>query len=147
MDDLAVICIGNRYAAQDRLGCAVYEQLSGGALAMEAGAAGIAVIDGGLCGLNLLREIEGRRRVVFVDAVAGFAPAGEIVVLDRQQAAACAGAFGHAAGLPYLLDVLPQVCDGPLPEIALVGAAGELDEAALQSLARRSLEMARDGTR
>jgi hydrogenase maturation protease len=143
--ELAVICIGNRYAADDAVGCKVFDRLRAGSLAAEA--ADVDVIDGGLCGLDLLREIEGRRRVVFVDALAGIAAAGEIVVLDRDEAAAYAGAYGHAAGLPYLLSVLPDVCEAPLPEVALVGVEGAADEALLQALARRSLEVVRHGSR
>ncbi len=140
MNALAVICIGNRYAVEDAVGCEVFDRLSGETTS------DVDIIDGGLCGLNLLREIEGRRRVVFVDALSGIGEAGEIVVLDRDAVAAYAGDYGHAAGLPYLLHMLPQVCDGPVPDIALVGASGRLDETALQALARRSLEVARHGT-
>lgn len=138
----AVICLGNRYIPGDDLGYRVFDRLTGGEARIDAD---IDVIDGGLAGLDLLRLIEGRRRVVFVDAVAGIAPPGEIVVLDRAAVAAHAGGYGHSAGLPYLLHMLPQVCAAPLPEIALVGAEGAPDAATVRMLAERSLEIACHG--
>jgi hydrogenase maturation protease len=138
MNAAAVICLGNRFVAGDDAGCRVFDHLTGSALPE-----GIELVDGGLCGLDLLRLVEGRRRVVFVDAVAGMARPGDIAVLGREQIAACAGSYGHGAGLPYLLQLLPQVCAAPLPEIALVGAEGSLDEAAIHALAQRAMEVAR----
>lgn len=136
-----VICLGNRFVPGDDAGCRVFDHLAGGVLPPE-----IELIDGGLCGLNLLGLVEGRRRVVFVDAVAGIAQPGSIVVLGRDQVSAHAGSYGHGAGLPYLLQLLPQVCAAPLPEIALVGAEGALDETAVRALAERCLEVATHGT-
>ena len=103
------------------------------------------VIDGGLCGLDLLRLVEGKHRVVFVDALAGVADAGDIVVLSREQVAGYAGRYGHGAGLPYLMRLLPQVCAAPLPDIALVGAEGIVDEAVISALAARCMEVAIHG--
>lgn len=139
MNDVAVICLGNRYLAGDDLGCRAFDQLAGTL-------AGIDVVDGGLCGLDLLMLLEGRRRVIFVDAVAGLAAAGEIVVLGGDQVAAHAGRYGHSAGLPYLLRMLPHACAAPLPEVVLVGAEGCCaDEAVVQALTRRCQEVARHG--
>ena len=137
----AVICLGNRFVADDDVGCRVFDLLSSNAIPPD-----IEIFDGGLCGLDLLRLMEGKRRVVFVDAVAGLANAGASVVLNRQQVADYAGRYGHGAGLPYLLQLLPQVCAAPLPEIALVGAEGALDEPAIRALAERSMEVAIHGT-
>ncbi|MDD5240233.1 MAG: hydrogenase maturation protease [Sulfuricella sp.] len=136
----AIICLGNRYVADDDVGCRVFDCLIGSAIPQ-----GIEIFDGGLCGLDLLRLVEGRRRVVFVDALAGVADAGDIVVLNREQVAGYAGRYGHGAGLPYLLRLLPQVCAAPLPEIALVGAEGAMDEPAVRALAERSMEVAIHG--
>lgn len=139
---LAVICLGNRYVPGDDVGCRVFDRLVGpGAPRHD----DVDVIDGGLAGLDLLNLVEGRRRVVFVDAVSGMAADGAIVVMDRAAVAAYAGGYGHGAGLPYLLHMLPQVCADPLPEIALVGAEGRPDEATVQVLAQRSLEIVRHG--
>ncbi len=146
VNDLAIVCIGNRYVEADALGYRVYERLTNGPLADAAAREGVEIVDGGLCGIDLLRAVEGRRRVVFVDALDGVAADGDIAVLDGAEVAALAGGYGHAGGLPYLLHMMPQVCDAPLPEVALVGGEGRLDEPALQALARRSLEVVVHGT-
>lgn len=135
-----VICLGNRFVPGDDLGSRVHARL------MACRTDDIEVIDGGLCGLDLLRLVEGRRRVVFVDAVTGLGAAGEVVTLDGAQVAAYTGAYGHGAGLPYLLTMLPHACAAPLPAITLVGAEGIADEATVDALVTKSLEMARYGT-
>ena len=143
MSGNAIICLGNRYVAGDDVGCRVFDRLSSGELPEE-----MELVDGGLCGLDLLRLVEGRRRVVFVDALAGLADAGSVVVLSREQVAAYAGGYGHGAGLPYLLRLLPQVCATPLPEIALVGTelmGNAADESVIGDLAARCMEVALHG--
>lgn len=125
MDSTAIICLGNRLAPGDDIGGRVHDHLASMPLP-----AGIALIDGGLCGLDLLHLMEGKRRVIFADAVSGMATHEEmgIVVLGRTEVAAYAetGGYGHGAGLPYLLYLLPKVCTEPLPEIALVGAESQM---------------------
>lgn len=138
----AVICLGNRFVPGDDVGCRVFDFLAGD---NAAASADVEVIDGGLAGLDLLTLVEGKHRVVFVDAVVGMAEVGAIVVMDRTQVAAYANSYGHGAGLPYLLHLLPKVCAEPLPEIALVGTEGAPDEVTVQALAERSLEIARHG--
>lgn len=130
-----IICLGNRFVPGDDAGCRVFDYLTNTA------PDGLEIIDGGLCGLDLLRMVEGKRRVVFVDAVAGMAEPGDIVVMDREQVAAYAGSYGHGAGLPYLMSLLPEVCAGSLPEITLVGVEGIADESAIRALAIRSMEV------
>jgi len=136
----AVICLGNRFVPGDDVGCRVFDHLAGAPLPAD-----VEVIDGGLCGLDLLFLVEGKRRVVFADAVAGMAQPGAIVVLSRTEVADYAARYGHGAGLPYLLRLLPQVCRAPLPEIALVGAEGEVDAGILRNLAERCMEIAIHG--
>jgi len=141
MATTAIICLGNRFVAGDDIGCRVFDHLAGLATPPD-----VEVIDGGLCGIDLLALVEGKRRVVFADAVAGMAEPGVIVVLNRAAVADCAGRYGHGAGLPYLLQLLPQVCRPPLPEIALVGAEGEADAWTVRTLAERCMEIALHGT-
>ena len=113
-----IICVGNRQVPGDDLGPNVHDLLAGGPLPD-----GIELIDGGLHGLDLLRAVEGAGRAVFVDALDGFGDPGTVLTLDRHQVAALAdGPWGHHAGLPYLFHLLPQVCDGVVPEVLLVGA-------------------------
>lgn len=146
MTPTAIVCLGNRFAPGDDIGCRVHDHLAGTPLPAE-----VALIDGGLCGLDLLRVIEGRRRVVFADAVTGLAAIDEIVVLSRAEVAAYAESYGHGAGLPYLLRLLPQVCAAPLPEIALVGAESQpetalsADETTVHAIAARCVELAVHG--
>jgi hydrogenase maturation protease len=118
------------------VGLRVFDQLSSLEISPE-----VEVIDGGLCGLDLLRSVEGRSQVVFADAITGLAQAGEIVQLSGEQVAAYAGAYGHAAGLPYLLKMLPQVCCAPLPKIDLLGTPGPADDATISLLAQRCLDL------
>lgn len=141
MAAITIICLGNRYVPGDDVGCRVFDYLAG-----ISTPASVEIIDGGLCGLDLLRSVEGRRRVVFADAVTGMGKPGKIVELNREQVADYAERYGHSAGLPYLLRLLPQVCQPPVPDIALVGAEGMVDEGTVRMLAQRCMEIAIHGT-
>lgn len=140
MSPAAVICLGNRYLARDDVGPRVFDHLSKMALPVD-----VELIDGGLCGLDLLRLMEGRQRVVFADALTGLAQAGEIVQLSAEEVASYAGPYGHAAGLPYLVSLLPQVCAAPLPHVVVLGTPCAPDEVTIGALAQRCLELATDG--
>jgi len=133
-----ILCIGNRFVGADDFGPRVYDTLAGMAYPDE-----VEIVDGGLAGLNLLRYLEDGRQVVFVDAVSGFAPIGEITVIDGDTIARQAtGSFGHEAGLPFLLRVLPAVVDNPPPRIRLVGCEGSASDGAVLDAARLSLQLA-----
>lgn len=139
-----IICIGNRFVSEDAAGLLVYDRLQ----AMQPLPAGIELVEGGLAGLNLLPLLEQGGRVVFVDAVAGFGRPGEIVLLDRQEILGTAGEFrfDHEAGLPYVLAVLPGVCEGELPEeIVLLGLEGECPPSTIEQAAGMSLAVAAHG--
>ncbi len=141
MSVLRIICVGNRYVQADAAGPAVYARLRAAALPP-----GVELVDGGLGGLDLLRLAEGAERVVFVDQVSGFAAPGEVVELPGAEAAATAGPhYDHAAGLAYLLRVLPAVCAGPPPEVWVVGIEGSADAAAVEAAAAASLRLALEG--
>ena len=140
----SIICIGNRFVAEDAAGLLVYDRLQ----AMQPLPAGIRLVEGGLAGLNLLPLLEQGGRVVFVDAVAGFGQPGEIILLDQLEILDSAepSRFGHDAGLPYVLAVLPGVCEGELPEeIVLVGLEGECPPPIIEQAARMSLVIAAHG--
>ncbi len=143
MGKLAIICLGNRFVAGDDIGWRVHEHLTQAPITPE-----VDIVDGGLMGLDLLRLMEGRQRVVFADAVAdlaGLANTDGIAVLRQDEVARYAVNYGHSAGLPYLLHMLPLTYPPPWPEIALVGAAGDADEATVGTLAKRCLEIAIHG--
>lgn len=133
-----IICVGNRYKPEDSAGPMVYDQLVSDKLPKD-----IEVIDGGLAGLNLLRLIHGADRVVFVDAVNGFRPSGGVMVLDTEDASKNADTtFGHNAGLAYCLRVLPEVHNGKLPDIFVVGIEGTTDPDKILNAAEISLKIA-----
>jgi len=133
-----IICIGNRHVHGDDFGPRVYDCLAGQPLP-----ASVDIVDGGLGGLGLLRYLEDGRRVLFIDAVAGFTAPGEIVLLGAAEVAdQCTGAFGHEAGLPYLLRVMPAVLDSPPPAITVIGHEGEASTQAVQAAAQLALRLA-----
>jgi hydrogenase maturation protease len=135
-----IICIGNRYIAEDCAGFQVFESLSRLDLPAD-----IELIDGGLGGLNLLRFVDGATRVVFVDNVSGFGEPGRPVILDADEVSALADeAFAHGAGLPYLLKVLPRVCDHPVPKIAIVGIEEDAGDQVIEEAAALALSLASD---
>ena len=138
-----IVCVGNRYAAQDAAGPKVYDRLVQRALPP-----GIEVIDGVLAGLDLLRFVEGARRVIFFDAVVGFAQPGNVVVLGAGEAAnGATGPYDHAAGIAYLFRLLPHVCDEAMPEVVLVGIEGDPDDETICAAANTCLEIATSGPR
>ena len=138
----AIICIGNRLLAGDQAGMLVYDQLC-----REPLPDGVEVVEGGLAGLDLLPLLERGGRVVFVDQVRGFAEEGEIVVLGREEIVAGGDQhFHHQAGLPYLLAVLPEVCEGEMvEEVALVGIEGQATPAIIERAAAMSLAIIEGG--
>jgi hydrogenase maturation protease len=130
-----IICVGNRYRAGDDAGPRVYDYLARRALP-----AGVELHDGGLGGLNLLGLVETARQTVFVDNVRGFGGAGEVVVLRASELQFEAGpAHDHTSGIGYLLRVLPHVCEGPLPDVSVVGIEGEADDRTVQQAAALAL--------
>lgn len=139
-----IICIGNRFITDDSVGLAVYDRLR----EMQQCDSKIDLIEGGIAGLNLLSFLEQGGRVVFVDAVQDFAPPGEVVILSVKDIISTLSQkhFGHEAGLPYLLSVLPRVCEGELPEeILLVGVEGEYTPDTIETAADWSLSLALNG--
>lgn len=133
-----IICVGNRFVESDNVGPQVYD-----CLARRDMPGDVSLIDGGLMGLDLLRFVEGARRVVFVDALDGFAPPGRPVVLDHRAALEERPAgYGHDGGLACLLRMLPAVCGNDLPEIALVGAEPPIESPVVGQLANMALSIA-----
>ncbi len=133
-----IICIGNCYTPEDAAGPKVYDRLLQHTLPHD-----IEVIDGGLAGLNLLRFMDGAERVVFVDNVSGFGQPNEIIVLEAEDVATLAGnEYDHSSGLTYLFRVLPEVCDGAVPQILLVGIELGTDDGTIDKAASLALKIA-----
>lgn len=120
-----IVCVGNRFVEADALGPRVFDRLSAQVLPR-----GVSIVDGGTRGPDLLHECDGARRIVFVDALRGFAAPGVVVALsDGSELEALAGGrVDHGAGLPWLLRALPLACDGSSPSVSVVGADGSPDE-------------------
>ncbi len=138
---LRIICVGNRLLQEDAAGPEVFERLREKELPAH-----LAVIDGGLGGLDLLRHLEGARRVVFVDAATGFHEQGGLVVLEPQEAGARAEPiFGHASGLAYLLRIAPAILEDALPEIIVVGLEGAPTPTLIDEAVATSLQLALHG--
>lgn len=146
---VCIVCVGNRFVAEDALGPRVLERLRGEMLAhTREPREPLELVDGGLLGLDLLPVVERASHVVFVDAMTG-ADAREVIVLRgpdwesaTSAAAASASRWGHDHGLAFLLRALPHVCDAP-PSWELVGAEGVADDALVDAVATRALALAR----
>lgn len=133
-----IICIGNCYTPEDAAGPKVYDRLLQHTLPHD-----IEVIDGGLAGLNLLRFMDGAERVVFVDNVSGFGQPNEIIVLEAEDVVTFAGnGYDHSSGLAYLLRVLPEVCEGSVPQILLMGIEVDPDDGTIDKAASLALKIA-----
>lgn len=115
-----IICVGNRFVAADAAGPMTHDYLL-----EQRVPDGVEVIDGGLAGLDLLPLVDGAARVVFVDAVDGFADDAKVFPLTPDEAATLAlSSFDHAGGLSYLLRALPAGCETSMPRITIVGIQG-----------------------
>ncbi len=142
----SIICIGNRFVEEDAAGILVFDKLH----EILPPTKTVNIIEGGLAGLNLLPHLEEGGRVVFVDAVAGFAKQGEIALLHRKDIVSnlSDAHFDHGTGLAYVLTVLPWVCDGKLPEeLILVGLEGICSPQMIERAARLSMTIATHGLR
>lgn len=126
-----IVCVGNRYADVDCVGPRVFDRLAAQKLPL-----GVELVDGGLAGLDLLGFVEGMQRVLFVDSLAGFAPAGTVMQLAPEQAAQGASrSLDHAAGLAYALKMIPLACDRPPRELAVVGVEEPATDASVDQAA------------
>lgn len=134
---IRIICIGNRYLEQDAAGPKVFDALSRLPLPE-----GVDVVDGGTAGLNLLGLVDGAERVIFVDAVAGYLPASGVTVIEASEMPPPEALYDHGAGLPYLLNVIPQACDRAPSSMFIVGIEGAPDHGLIEEAAHTSLCLA-----
>ena len=132
-----IICVGNRLMQEDIAGPMVFDQLATRSLPND-----VELIDGGLAGLDLLRFISGADLVIFVDTLNGFESSNPVRIVSIDDAARHADAiFDHSAGLTYLLQILPHVHEGKLPEIFLVGIEDLADPHEITNAAELCLEL------
>lgn len=133
-----IICIGNPHAAGDDAGAAVHAQLAGTELP-----AGVELVDGGLRGVDLIGLAATAARVVFVDAVSGWARPGEVVELEGAGlAAAEPSRYDHGSGFAYLLRALPHLLERPVP-LRVVGLEAPVGPASVARAADLALAFAR----
>ena len=141
-----IICIGNRFLTDDAAGMEVYDILQ----QMSPLPKEVELVEGGMAGLNLLPLLEQGGRLVFVDAVNGFAGPGQYILLtgDDLKKIDSPVSFGHEAGLAYLFSVFPKVCEGDPPEeMFVVGLEGACNALVIRQAAELSLQLAVYGSR
>lgn len=137
-----IIAVGNRAIANDSTGLRVFDELSKCTLPKD-----LELIEGGLAGLDLLAFIPGAQRVVFVDAMEGLGEGEPFVVMDRATVAGGAPEhYGHSAGLPYLMRLLPEMLGDELPEITVLGVSALADDGAIRLAAQKCLSLAQGGS-
>lgn len=76
-----VIGLGNPLMGDDGLGLVALQQLERGWTFEPP----VCMLDGGTWGMNLLHDIEGAERLLFIDAINAEAPPGASVVVEREQ--------------------------------------------------------------
>lgn len=115
---ILLLGLGNPLQADDGVGCRTVQELEKRALPD-----GVELLDGGTPGIGLLSLIEGRRRVIVVDAAEmGRAP-GQVVRLtpaDILPAGSPVNLSLHTAGFADAL-ALGQALNMTLPEIVVFG--------------------------
>lgn len=131
-----IICIGNRFIDCDSAGPKVYDALS-----RRPPPQGVEYIEGGTAGLNLLGLVDGAKRIVFVDSISGFLTGGGIGVLRPEDIRESDAAYSHGADLPYLLRMIPAVCDRPPSVLFVVGIEGDIDDVRIAEAAFTSLQL------
>lgn len=136
MNKKRIVCVGNRYIPGDNLGMRVFDYLMRTGVPCD-----VALIDGGVQGLNLLKTVEGAEKMVFVDNLKGFGNPNQIVILDASEVAHADAVYGHSGGLAYMLSVLQFVFEDKLPPISVIGMEGNPDDAAIPALAEACLKV------
>ncbi len=131
-----ILCVGNRYCAEDSFGPMVYDYLF-----KNDTPSAIDIIDGGLAGLDLLPYFENSDRVVIVDSVSGFGSPGELISIGYEELSSCeAVEYGHSAGIHYLLLCLPALGLIPKVTVTLIGFNGLVDASTIATAASLALE-------
>lgn len=149
--DLLILGLGNPLRGDDGIGPRTVEQLKQHGLPVE-----VEALDAGTAGFDLLYWLDGRRRVIIVDAADVGLEAGQFARFTPEQVelkGAAEGAGSHQAGLAEVL-ALARALQRPLPEIVIFGVQpGSLEwatgltaevEAAVPLLVRAVLQEVHD---
>ncbi|MFA6055802.1 MAG: HyaD/HybD family hydrogenase maturation endopeptidase [Thermodesulfovibrionales bacterium] len=94
--DILVLGIGNTILKDEGIGVRVAEKMMEMSLPPE-----VEVMDGGIKGLDLLYYIEGRKKVIVVDAVKAGAPPGTLFRFTDNDLAAKKGVMRSAHGIDF----------------------------------------------
>jgi hydrogenase maturation protease len=94
--DILVLGIGNTMLKDEGIGVRVAEKMMEMSLPPE-----VEVMDGGIKGLDLLYYIEGRKKVIVVDAVMAGAPPGTLFRFTDNDLAAKKGIMRSAHGIDF----------------------------------------------
>ena len=94
--DILVLGIGNTMLRDEGIGVRVAEKMMKMSLPPE-----VEVMDGGIKGLDLLYFIEGRKKVIVVDAVKAGAPPGTLFRFTDNDLAAKKGTLRSAHGIDF----------------------------------------------
>ena len=127
-----VICIGNPLVPGDDAGPKMFNRLLYESLPRD-----VELVDGGTRGLDLLPFFDGAKLVLLIDQVDGFnPPAGVKLLVGEDLQRATERRFDHQAGIGYLLQMLPHVCDIAPPEVRMIGIEGCLSEKKIERCLR-----------
>ena len=136
-----IICVGNRMSANDNAGPLVYDRLT------ENGSCSVEIVDGGLAGLDLMPLFEGQSHVVVVDSTLETTSPGGVSVLSGDSVRTRGSRhFGHGAGLAYLLNAVPVVCDDPPARVSVVAIETPASDDSIAAAAEVSLRLAESRT-
>lgn len=117
-DGILILGLGNPLQADDGIGCRVAEALTARELPPE-----VEALDGGTPGIGLLNLLEGRQRVIIVDAAEmGRAP-GEVVRFRPEEVILTGSAERFSLHRTAVADALAlaHALNLPLPEIVFYG--------------------------
>lgn len=115
---ITVVGVGNLVHTDDGLGIHAIQRLQGDPRVPD----GVALIDGGTFGLELLAYLQDSSRVILIDAAdVGQEPGALVRATGKDLAGLPGGASVHQLGVADLLATLPLVSDMPR-EILLLGA-------------------------
>ena len=118
MNPILILGLGNPLQADDGIGCRVIEVLEQQTLPD-----GVEALDGGTPGVGLLHLIEGRLRVIIIDAAEMGRPAGEVVRFRPDQVTLTGSAERFSLHRTAVADALAlaRALNLPLPEIVFFG--------------------------
>ena len=115
---ILILGLGNPLRGDDGVGCRVVEALS-----LEALPPQVEAMDGGTPGIGLLHLIEGRRRVILVDAAEMGRPPGSVARFlpgDVRLAVSAEGVSLHHSGVAETL-ALARALNLALPDLVVFG--------------------------